>query len=44
LDRSRFAQIQSNQPTLLIGHIADDPAQWQRQFFDERRRGNDLFA
>src|SRR5258706_1967199 len=44
LRASAFFQIQSEQYFFAVGQIADDTAQWKRQFLDQCRRGDDLFV
>src|SRR6266404_7200239 len=39
-----FFQIQSEQYFFAVGQVADDTAQWKRQFLDQRRRGDDLLV
>ena len=37
-------EVQPEQHPLRVGHVADDPAQRQRQLLDQRRRRDDLLA
>ena len=37
-------QVQADEDALGVAHVADEPAQRQRQFLDQGRRGDDLLA
>src|SRR5690349_1572120 len=37
-------EVETQEHAVALRHIADDPAQWQRQLPDERRNRDDLFV
>ena len=39
-----WSQVEAHKDSVLVGHVADEPAQRLWQFLDERRGGDDLLA